>query len=320
MRIARLGSLAGLWLMVLIAVGCAGAAGPAATAAGRDGNSGGPVAAPDVPAEGEQPAASPGTPSQVIGDPNQLVVYNGTMTLEVSDLRPALDQAELTIVGMGGHLAGSSLEASSSGGEYATVTYRIPAARWSEALQALRALGSRVVTESTDSQDVTTQVVDIDARISNLRVTEAAFQTFMERATTIDEVLKVQRELTTVRGDIERLTAERDTLSNRAALGTLSVRFQVPLVETTRVSDGWDLGREIDTAVASLVRMGQGLTSLGVWVMIVVLPVLAPVLVLGYVALRLRRRWLETHPRAAPAYAAAGAPKPPPPGPYMPDA
>ena len=37
------------------------------------------------------------------------------------------------------------------------------------------------------------------------------------------------------------------------------------------------------------------------------------VLILGYVALRLRRRWLAMHPARAPAYAATGAPKAPPP-------
>jgi hypothetical protein len=255
-----------------------------------------------------QPQASPAAQPQALAPDGRLIVYTGSMVLEVAELRPAIDQAQGIVVGVGGHLAGSSLESSADRGEYATVTYRIPAARWSEALQTLRALGARVVNESTDSEDVSEQVVDLDARISNLQVTEAAFQTFMERATTIDEVLKVQAELTTVRGEIERLTAQRDTLSDRAALGTLSVTFQVPIVETSRASDGWDLGREVDNAIATLVRFGQGLTSLGVWLLIVVVPVLVPVLVLGYAALHLRRRWLAQHPTPQPVYAVSGAP------------
>ena len=183
---------------------------------------------------------------------------------------------------------------------------------------ALRTVGTRVLNESTESEDVTTQVVDIDARITNLRASEAALQEIMNRAGTIDDVLEVQRELTTVRSDIERLTAERDLLATRAALATLQVTFGVPVVATSVATGGWDLSDEIDNALATLVRVGQSLTSLAIWVLIVVLPVLLPLALLAYLSWRLRRRWVATHP-PEPALAVASASAPanvPAPGPW----
>jgi hypothetical protein len=119
-----------------------------------------------------------------------------------------------------------------------------------------------------------------------------------------------------VRGEIERLTAERDTLADRAALGTLSVTFEVTVGAASRASEGWDLGREIDNALAALVRMGQGLTSLAIWLLIVVVPVLVPLIIVAYIALRLRRRWVAAHPPRVAAHPAAVPPSVPPPGPW----
>src|SRR5437868_7110181 len=69
----------------------------------------------------------------------------------------------------------------------AQVTYRIPATRWDEALVDLRAIGIKVLSEQTQSQDVTGQVVDLGARITNLQATEAALQAIMARADKISD-------------------------------------------------------------------------------------------------------------------------------------
>lgn len=266
-----------------LVIGCTGSASlPAATS----GPAGRPAA--EAPDElGDQPVNE--IPDQA------LIVYTGSLELEVSDLRSAVDQGQQLVAGLGGHVA-SSHEQNTTGSQTATVTYRIPAERWAEALAGLRALGERVVSEQTESEDVTAAVVDLDARITNLRATEAALQAIMERATTITDVLKVQQELTTVRGDIESMTAQRDVLADSAALATLEVNYEVPLAQTSIASEGWDLGSEIDSAVAALVRLGQWTASLLVWLGIVIVPVLLPIIAVTYLVVRIRRRWLATHP------------------------
>ena len=86
-------------------------------------------------------------------------------------------------------------------------------------------------------------MVDLDARIANLQATEAALQEIMVQATTITDVLKVQDELTAVRGDIESLTAQRDLLASRAALATLDGDLQRPGRGSERGQHGgWNLG------------------------------------------------------------------------------
>ena len=78
-------------------------------------------------------------------------------------------------------------------------------------------------------QEVTAQVVDLHARIKNLRASEDALVAIMDRAGRIDDVLSVQLRLEDVRGRIEQLDAQRDDLAGRAALATLTVAWSTPV-------------------------------------------------------------------------------------------
>lgn len=276
-------------LLVLTLVACAGA--PASTSAPQPASR--PVAGEPGDGEENPPPDANQQPTEPV-----LIVHTGTMALEVSDVAASVDQANALIQGLGGHVA-SSHESTVHSEQAATVTYRIPAERWSEALAGLQTLG-RLLTETTEAEDVTAQVVDLDARIANLRASEAALQSIMTRAGTIDDVLRVQRELTSVRSEIESMIAQRDHLANLAALGTLEVTFETPVVATTVASQGWDLGREVDNALAAPVRETQGLATVAIWLSIAVLPVVLPFVVVGYVAYRLRRRYLAGRPAHPP--------------------
>ena len=129
---------------------------------------------------------------------------------------------------------------------YASITYRIPSDRWDDALGALKALGTKVVNEQTQAVEVTTAVVDLDARIENLRVTEHSLQAIMAQATKIPDILEVQSQLTTVRGEIEQLTAERDHLRDQASYGTLTVGWSMPVVAVATVQGAWDPAAIVD--------------------------------------------------------------------------
>ena len=200
------------------------------------------------------------------------IVKTGSIALEVTDLDKAVSQAQSTIQGMGGNVSQSS-----SSGEkdsaVATVEYRVPVARWDDALAAIRALGTRVISEQTNSTDATAQVIDLDARISNLQATESALQSIMARASAIPDVLAVEQQLSSTEGQIEELSAQQALLKNQAAMSTLTVSFSTPAeTDTTQATQGWDLGAQIDQAVATLVHIGQGLVTIVVWAVIVGLP------------------------------------------------
>jgi len=297
-RPSRMGAYVALAVLAFGSIAaCSGSAATAAppAAAGPVDDSGKPAG--DSTSDG----GSGGTPQEPTGSfaaDQAMIVYSGTLDLEINDLRAAVDQADQLVAGLGGHVA-SSDTTTKDDVDYATVTYRIPAENWDEALAGLRAVGAKVLNETTKSEDVTGQVVDLDARIANSKASETALQAIMDRATSIQDVLDVQRELTSVRGDIESMTAQRDQLANRATLATLAVSFETAVTQTQAVSGSWDLGQQIDDALSTLVRLGQGLVTVGIWLLIVVVPIAVPVLIVLALAVWLRRRWLRNHPSAA---------------------
>jgi len=235
-------------------------------------------------------SAAPAAPNEFapVAD-TSLIVKTGQMTLQVSSLDAAVSQAQSKIAGMSGYVASSSRSGSADNAS-ASVTYRLPVAHWDDALADLRKLASKVVSEQTDTSDVTSQAIDLDARLSNLKTTESALQAIMARATAIPDVLAVEQQLSTTQGEIEQLTAQRNHLGDQAAMSTVTVTFTLPNeTVTTQTTQGWQLGGQIDQAVAQLVRIGQGLVTIVVWAVIVGLPVLLALLVL-FLAWRLSRR------------------------------
>jgi Domain of unknown function (DUF4349) len=219
-----------------------------------------------------------------------LVIKNGSLELQVEEVDRAVTLATQRITVIDGYASGSDRSGTGTDAT-ATITFRVPADRWDEALEGLRGLAIEVLGEHSTTEDVTAQVVDLDARIRNLQATERALQAIMDRADVIKDVLSVQAQLTTVRGEIERLTAEKAHLEEQAAYSTIKVTFTLkpaPVLEVQQA--GFDPGSEVDAASAKLVRILQRVATAGIWFGIVWLPVLLALGVFGVIVFVVGRR------------------------------
>jgi hypothetical protein len=257
------------------------------------------------PGDGAGNPAPPATVAPGPGDvaaagatvPTLLIVRTGTLELTVADLDRAVRDADAAVGRAGGYVSGSD-RAAGSGREVATAAYRIPSGAWQPTLDAIRALATTVDVDRVKTDEVTGQVVDLTARIANLRATEAALQTIMAKATKISDVLAVQDQLTTTRGDIERLVGEQAGLVDRASYGSLEVTFRLPVVASPKPTPvptkGWNPADDVAAAGARLVKVGQTSTSFAIWVAIVGLPIGVAVAIGLVVAWQLYRlgRWV----------------------------
>jgi Domain of unknown function (DUF4349) len=213
----------------------------------------------------------------------QRIIKTGEVSVEVPEVQTAVGQVRAFALELGGYVGGSQ---AGSRDESATLTLRVPAARFDEALDRLRALEGEVVAEATRESDVTRQIVDIQARVANLESSEASYRVLLERAERIEDVLAVQSRLDGVRGEIEQLEAQLQDIEGDADLSTLTVSL-IPVDEPVEaVSETWDPGAQFNEALASLVGIGQGLAGALIWIGIVWLPVLLVLALLVLLALR----------------------------------
>jgi Domain of unknown function (DUF4349) len=221
--------------------------------------------------------------------PELLIIRTGQLEIVVPDLHAAVAAADNRVAAVGGYV-GSSDETASGSVSKASVVYRIPADRWEDALSAVRGVASQTLHAQVQTEAVTNQVVDLGARITNLRASEAALQAIMARAVKISEVLDVQAKLTDVRGQIEQLVAEKQQLEQRAAFGTLTVVFSLPVTpKAEAVRLGWDPATDVDRATGALLGIGQAAAAAGIWFGIVGLPLLFVLGILAVIGWRLRR-------------------------------
>jgi hypothetical protein len=117
-----------------------------------------------------------------------------------------------------------------SEGEEATADggARGPAEQHDGVLASLRGLGDKVTREQTTAKEVTAEYTDLQSRLVNLSRAEGQYQTLLDRAGSIDEVLKVTTKLDSVRGDIERVQGRANLLDDQSDFATIALTLSLP--------------------------------------------------------------------------------------------
>ena len=221
----------------------------------------------------------------------RMIIREGQLSIEVESILEAMDAARAVVEGIGGrvdasHIVGVDPE------KYGSVTLRVPSSSFDAVVGELRTLG-RLLSESSSSADVTEEYVDLEARRGNLEETEQKLQAFLDKAEDVEDLLAVQRELTTTRGEIERLTGRINLLSALVSESTIAVEFTQPGAEPPITGDGWRPGETLEDAARALVTVLRVVGDVAI-----VTAVFSPVIVaLIVVVWLIRRRWLRSASR-----------------------
>jgi hypothetical protein len=206
---------------------------------------------------------------------DSLIIRNSSMDVRVDDVAPAIEKVRTAVSSTGGEITSLSV---SSGEDiavpYATrpiahgpasayITIRVPAQDLLTLEDKVAGVGT-VLSQSSSTDDVTEQAIDLEARLDNLRAQESQLRSFLERTVKVSELLEVERELSRVRGDIESMDAQLTYLKRQAAQATLTISLTEPgpIAQTAGIS--WDL-RE---ALARGVRIAAAMVNAAVTVVV----------------------------------------------------
>jgi hypothetical protein len=150
----------------------------------------------------------------------------------------------------------------------ASLQIRVPQAKLESALQALKALGD-VDSQSVTAEDVSTQLVDFQARLKNLRRTEEMLLEIMGRSGGITDVLKVSQELSSVRSQIEQITAQLTAMQNQVAYSAINLNL-LEVTASVRSQPAVDaqIGNTWESATHSFGKFTVDLLQLGIWLMV----------------------------------------------------
>lgn len=213
-----------------------------------------------------------GAPSAVPGDAARVdVVRYGNISLEVSDAEASLKSITELISANGGYLSGSSRYGQDDQ-LYVSATFRVPATSFDSVMTALREQGD-VLSEDVSSYEVTMQLVDLEARLKNLRASETAFLALLDRASSVSDVVAVQAELSRIQGDIESFEAQRAALADQVEMSSINVSLTLPVSPVDAASGDFDLGYEISNALANLINVGRAVITAAINIVVIGIPI-----------------------------------------------
>jgi hypothetical protein len=284
-------------LPVLLLAGCSGGGGrqgnTAAVAGGTINSTGGSINSTGGPinstggtfnssADGKaQPAGAPArTPLQ-----QRDIVRTATLALTTSDVDRAADAAVAATKAAGGRADTDDRSSAGQDGRQAHLVLRVPAAGLDPLRDKVIALGHET-SRTEQGSDVTSQVADVNARITELQISVGRLQNFMQHSGSITELLALESQLTQRQSDLQSTIAQQQALADQVDLATLTVdisRTPAGIAGHARQLPGF-VGA-IRASWHALLYSGRLLVAgLGYLIPFLLLPVLA-----GYLGLRIRR-------------------------------
>jgi hypothetical protein len=203
------------------------------------------------------------------------IIRTATLRIVAKDFDPVRAAVEGIVSQAGGFIDQMTVTGDNTSARELRGTVRVPGEKMAAALARLRQIG-QVVEDTQGSEDVTDQIVDLDARLASSRATEQRLTEILRNRTgKLSDVLEVEREITRVRLDIERLDAEKTNMGRRVTYATISLSIAEerkaglvgPLSLATRIriaaADG--LESALDSATATVLFVLRAGPSLLLW-------------------------------------------------------
>lgn len=214
-----------------------------------------------------------------------------SLILEVEDVEQAATRVAAAAQRAGGFVSDAEVR----GGDFGSgrMQLRVPARALDATVEDLAQIGVRIVESSISTEDLTDQLTDLQARIDNLERLETELQALLADVRDSDpqatQLLQVFERINQVRGEIERLEAQRAGAEDRVALATINVELLPRSVAPEELepepegtlAQAWESTKDAFGAIADAL----------IWLVVTILPVTLAVLGLPALLLWLALRW-----------------------------
>lgn len=159
------------------------------------------------------------------------IIYTGTMRVQVDDVDAAAREATAIATRAGGFIGGDQRR-SADADAVAELQLRVPAPKFAGVVEEIAKLG-RQQNREINTQDVTEETVDLDARITSQRARVDSARRLLARATSITDLVSLENELGRREADLASLEAKKRRLADLTALSTITVSLAGPAAKTT---------------------------------------------------------------------------------------
>ena len=233
---------------------------PVSEVAGKRAMQSSALMARDVSVRPHPPAAEMAT-----GERERMVIKTAQLGLEIADYEQWMPEVRQLVQQCGGYIVNASTEQVYENARRGTLVMRIPRTHFDSILVVLKAGARKQESEGLGGQDITEEFYDLKMRLENKEKTEKRFREILQSAEKVEDVLAVERELSRLREEIERLEGRKRYLKDRVRLGTITVNWHepYPLGVGGQGTGFWQtIGKGFADGIKGFARVLRGLIAL----------------------------------------------------------
>lgn len=106
-----------------------------------------------------------------------------------------------------------------------TQNIRVPADQFDNLIKRIEPLANKIENKSINTQDVTEEFIDVEARLTTKKELEARFREILLQAKTVEEIVSIESQIANVRAEIESMEGRLKYLQNQVSFSTLNVSY-----------------------------------------------------------------------------------------------
>lgn len=193
---------------------------------------GAPETAPDAGGGALAPANADGSSLDYVGstrnaksvDPQtKAVISKGQVSLEADDLDKARFELQKLLDTWNGSITNEESSADDEGRtDRQRLQIRVPSDRFGTAMDGISKLG-KLVDRSRTSEDVTTQVIDNNARVRSQKLSLARVQALLAKAKDLNQIIAIEEQLSQRQAELDSLEQQQKYLADQTADATINV-------------------------------------------------------------------------------------------------
>ena len=212
--------------------------------------------------DAEQPASAPKEEPDAM---ERAIISKGNVQLNSDDVEKAAFEVQALVDKVGGEITDRETSTDDEGEvRLARLVLRIPAKNYSDAFDALEQIeGANLTSSSSTSEDVTTQIIDIDSRIRAQRASLSRVEVLLGQATSIRDIVAIESQLTQRQADLDSMVQRLAFLRDQTSMSTVTVNIQrsedVPTKEKEEDDGGFLSG--LEDGWNALTSFGNGLAT-----------------------------------------------------------
>jgi hypothetical protein len=174
----------------------------------------------------------------------QKLIKNGEISFETKSIHDTKSFLQKTISKYNGYISNEKVQ------DYRNdpteiLTVRVPNQDFDKLIADIGSQVGEFDSKRIDIDDVTAEFVDIEARLKNKKQLETKYQELLAKANNMADILKIEKEISLIREDIEATEGRLRYLSNQVGYSTLTITYY-----EKKTTAGFNFGSKIGNALS----------------------------------------------------------------------